>query len=169
MHAWVEFDGDDRSRTGRTAGCCSARQRSGWAGFDRTFAAIPMPDLRPQPVVTPGSVTFTQTVGGRTALPMPRRVRRAPFARLSSPFVWTTLRLTVRADGSSGVELVGASPFPRHWVYGSTGELEFKAGVADWSAWLGQPAWTATPWGDEDSPVVVPPPSRSWSASCRRC
>jgi CRP-like cAMP-binding protein len=46
-------------------------------------------------------------------------------------------------------------PRRRHWLYGSTGELEFKAGVADWSAWLGQPAWTATPWGDEDSPVVV--------------
>jgi len=123
--------------------------------MDATFAAVSMPDLRPDPVVGDGFVTFTQTVGGRTALPLPRRISRAPFVRLSAPLVWTTLRLTLRADGPPEIELAGASPFPRHWVYDANGQLSLKAGVADWAAWVGQPSWTATPWGDEDSPVVV--------------
>ena len=155
VHAWVDFDGDVPMAYGQDGGLLLGATTIRVGRFDRTFAAIPMPELRPDPVVARGCVTFTQTVGGRTALPIPRRVRRAPFARLSSPLVWTTLRLTVRSAGDSSVELAGASPFPRHWVYDGAGRLALKAGVADWSAWLGQPAWTATPWGDEDSPVVV--------------
>jgi CRP-like cAMP-binding protein len=50
--------------------------------------------------------------------------------------------------------LAGASPFPRHWVYGADGQLILKAGTTDWQAWAGQRK-TRTPWGDEDSPVVV--------------
>ncbi len=69
--------------------------------------------------------------------------------------MWTSLRRTLRADGSTEPELVGASPFPRHWVYDSSGDLALKAGVADWRSWVGQPSWTATPWGNEASPVVV--------------
>ena len=34
-----------------------------------------------------------------------------------------TLALTLYADGSVGHELVGASPFPRHWIYDGNGEL----------------------------------------------
>jgi hypothetical protein len=69
--------------------------------------------------------------------------------------VWTTLRLTLHADGRTEHDLVGASPFPRHWVYDADGELSLKAGVADWRGWLTQPSSTATPWGAEDAPVVV--------------
>jgi hypothetical protein len=155
LRAWAEFDDDQPVRWGCGGGLLLGSTTIRVGRFDRTFAAVPMPELRPDPEVGPGRVTFTQTVGGRTALPIPRRVRRAPFVRLSSPLVWTTLRLSLHSDGSSAFELTGASPFPRHWVYDGTGRLAQKAGVADWSSWLGQPAWTATPWGDEDSPVVV--------------
>jgi hypothetical protein len=86
---------------------------------------------------------------------LPRRISRRPFLRLQSPLVWTTLRLTLHAEGPPDIELIGASPFPRHWVYGATGRLALKAGVAEWRRWVGQPSWTATPWGNEDSPVVV--------------
>jgi hypothetical protein len=74
---------------------------------------------------------------------------------MQAPVVWTTLRLTLHADGTSHGELAGASPFPRHWVYDASGALTHKAGVADWKQWLGQRSWQATPWGDQDSPVVV--------------
>jgi CRP-like cAMP-binding protein len=40
-------------------------------------------------------------------------------------------------------------------VYDDAGALILKAGVADWRGWVGQPSWSATPWGEEDSPVVV--------------
>ncbi|MGH7693142.1 MAG: hypothetical protein ACREOA_10580, partial [Candidatus Dormibacteria bacterium] len=81
------------------------------------FQATALPDLRPEPRVSAGEVVFTQTCGGRTGIPAPRRVRRAPFVQVVAPLAWTTLELTVRADGSSSHALIGASPFPRHWLY----------------------------------------------------
>jgi len=155
LSGWAEFDGMRVVDFGQAGGTIMGATTVRMAGLDVTFAAVSMPELRPDPVVGEGFVTFTQTVGGRTALPLPRRISRPPFVRLSAPLVWTTLRLTLRADGPAEIELAGASPFPRHWVYDAAGRLSLKAGVADWSAWVGQPSWTATPWGEEDSPVVV--------------
>jgi hypothetical protein len=85
---------------------------------------------------------------------MPRRVPHPPYVRLHPPVVWTTLSLTLRSDGTSEYELAGASPFPRHWVYGPEGRLAAKAGLTDFARWSGQESHR-TPWGDEDSPVVV--------------
>jgi hypothetical protein len=156
LNAWVEFDDAGQAVSyGQAGGLILGASTVRLGPLDATFAAVAMPDLRPSPEVGAGCVTFSQTAGGRTGLPLPRRIKRAPFVRLQSPLVWTTLRLTLHADGRSSVELAGASPFPRHWVYDASGTLTLKAGVAEWSKWLGQPAWTATPWGDEDSPVVV--------------
>jgi hypothetical protein len=155
LHAWAEFDGSGVADCGGQGGVMMGATTVRVGPMDATFAAVPMPDIQRPPEIAEGSVTFTQTAGGRTALPMPRRISKPPFVRLQSPLVWTTLRLTLRADGTSTAELSGASPFPRHWVYDQTGALTLKAGVADWSSWIGQPSWSATPWGDEDSPVIV--------------
>ena len=38
------------------------------------FPAVHLPDIRPEPDVTPTSVRFVQTVGGRMGLPTPRPV-----------------------------------------------------------------------------------------------
>jgi hypothetical protein len=73
--------------------------------------------------VSETSVRFVQTAGGRTGVPAPRRISRPPFVQLSAPLVWTTLALTIRSDGSSAFEVVGASPFPRHWLYDEHGVL----------------------------------------------
>jgi len=155
LHAWVEFDGDRTVAYGQDGGMIMGSTTVRVGRLDATFAGVPMPDLRGEPEIGPGWVRFTQTCGGRTAVPLPRTISRPPFFRLQPPFVWTTLALTIHADGHSEVTLAGASPFPRHWVYGDDGELTLKAGVADWSQWLGQPSWRRTPWGDEDSAVVV--------------
>jgi hypothetical protein len=152
---WAEFDGDEVVGFEQEGGVVMGSTTVKVAGAGVTFAAVTMPDLRPEPEVGDGWVRFTQTSGGRTALPLPRRVSKPPFVRMQSPLVWSTLRLTLHADGRSQVELVGASPFPRHWVYDDRDDLALKAGVADWAEWLGQPSWQATPWGDQDSPVVV--------------
>ena len=69
--------------------------------------------------------------------------------------MWTTLALTVHADGHSEFELVGASTFPRHWVYDEHGKLAAKAGMADFKDWWRHSFGKHTPWGDQDSPALV--------------
>ena len=122
---------------------------------EATFEAVALPDLRPDPVVTPTSVRFVQTAGGRTGVPAPRRVRRKPFVQFRAPLAWTTLALTVHADGSSTHEVVGASPFPRHWIYDRDGNLAAKSGLIDFSTWYRRAFGKHSPWGDEDSPALV--------------
>ena len=78
-----------------------------------------------------------------------------PFVQLKGPTVWTTLALTLNADGTSRFELAGASPFPRHWVYDDTGRLTQKAGLTDFKEWYRHTFGKHTPWGDEDSRALV--------------
>jgi hypothetical protein len=111
--------------------------------------------LRPEPEVDGDRVRFVQTVGGRAGFPAPRRVTGRPFFRINSATAWTTLALTIRADGSSEHELVGASPFPRHWVYDRDGKLVAKSGTVDFKTWYREAHGEQTPWGDEDSEPFV--------------
>src|SRR5487761_54762 len=92
------------------------------------------------PVVGDGWVRFSQTCGGRTGVPAPRRVNRPPFVQLAAPLAWTSLTLTVFSDGTSSHELTGASPFPRHWVYDRDQNLALKSGLVDFKRWY-QPAF----------------------------
>jgi hypothetical protein len=155
LRVWAEFDGDRVVSHGRDGGLVMGSTTIRLGPMDATFAAVPMPDIAYAPQIDEGRVSYTQTVGGRTALPLPRAISKPPYVRLHAPLVWTTVRLTVYSDGHAVHELLGASPFPRHWVYDQAGDLSQKAGVADWKQWLGQPSWAATPWGAEDSGVVV--------------
>ena len=120
-----------------------------------TVAAVQYPDL--QQVVTADAehVRFTQTAGGRTGYPLPRRVSKPPFVRLVAPTVWTTLALTLWADGRVERELVGASEFPRHWLYDGDGVLAEKVALTDFATWTRQARWDVSPWGGEDTPAVV--------------
>ncbi len=111
--------------------------------------------LRPPPEVTGDSVRFVQTVGGRAGFPAPRMVRGRPFFRINSATAWTTLALTIHADGSSQHELVGASPFPRHWIYDGDGTLAQKAGTIDFKKWYRESHGGQTHWGDEESEAFV--------------
>jgi hypothetical protein len=119
------------------------------------FAAVQLPDLQPEPEVGDGSVRFVQTVGGRMGLPTPRPVPHKPFVQLWPSIAWTTLALTINADGSSSHELVGASPFPRHWIYDRDGKLVEKTGVVDFAKWAHDAFGERTPWGAQDSPAIV--------------
>src|ERR671936_471474 len=122
---------------------------------DVIFAGVAFDTLRPEPEVAGDAVRFVQRVGGRAGSPAPRRVRGKPFFRVSGATAWTTLALTIRADGSFEHELVGASPFPRHWIYDDRGVLVQKAGTIDFKAWYRESHGERTPWGEEDSPAVV--------------
>ena len=119
------------------------------------FPAVHLPDLRPDPEVTTTSARFVQTVGGRMGLPTPRPVPHRPFAQFWPSIAWTTLALTINADGSSSHEVVGASPFPRHWIYDDDGKLVEKSATIDFKKWFNESYGDRTPWGETDSPAVV--------------
>jgi len=119
------------------------------------FPAVQLPDIQAEPETGPSSVRFVQTVGGRMGLPTPRPVPHPPFVQFWPSIAWTTLALTINADGSSSHEVVGASPFPRHWIYDRDGRLVEKSGVIDFGKWFNDSFGDRTPWGEQNSPAVV--------------
>jgi hypothetical protein len=111
--------------------------------------------LRAEPEISGDRARFVQTVGGRAGFPAPRRVKGKPLFRINSATAWTTLALTLHADGRIEHEVVGASPFPRHWIYDDDGELVQKSGIVDFKAWYLESHGENTPWGDEESEALV--------------
>jgi hypothetical protein len=120
-----------------------------------TFPAVAYPELRPEPEVTGDAVRFEQTAGGRLGVPVVRPTGTAPFVSIEAPPVWTTLAVTLHADGRVEREFVGASAFPRHWVYDDRGELFAKSGVLDFGDWVVEVRERGTPWGEGDRPPVI--------------
>jgi Cyclic nucleotide-binding domain len=131
----------------------SSTLRIGGRGL--TFAAVSLPDKQSAEPISQTAVRFEQTAGGRTGVPAPRRVSRPPYVEFFAPLAWSTLRLTLYADGTREGELVGASPFPRHWVYDADGRLTHKSARIDYHEWSTKAYGRHTPWGDVDSPAVV--------------
>jgi hypothetical protein len=124
-------------------------------GLRHRFQGVQLGEIQRPPEHGPGWVRFMQTTGGRTALPIPRRVRHRPFVQWQAPLVWTTLSLTLHTDGTAEFAMTGASPFPRHWVYGTEGQLTHKSGLTDFADWSAGSFGKHSPWGDEDSPALV--------------
>lgn len=156
LRAWIEV-----GSTGEITGCGyggggligDTTIRLG--GLRHTFQNAMLPDLRRDPERGPGWARFTQTVGGRTSLPAPRRVRHRPYIQWQAPLVWTTLSLTLHADGAAESSMTGASRFPRHWLYDAGGTLTHKSGLTDFTDWMRKSFGRHTPWGDQDSEALV--------------
>ncbi|HEY5986635.1 MAG TPA: cyclic nucleotide-binding domain-containing protein [Streptosporangiaceae bacterium] len=156
LKAWVEVDGSGViTGAGYGGGGQMGSTTVKLAGLRRTFQAFQLPDLRREPERGDGWVRFAQTVGGRTGLPAPRRVQHPPYVQWQAPLVWTTLSLTLHADGRAEFGLTGASTFPRHWVYDADGALAQKSGLTDFRDWFRSSFRRHTPWGDEESPALV--------------
>ncbi len=155
LSAWIEVDNGRIVDRGQAGGGHIGSTTISLGGRGMTFAAVAFPDKRPAPVTGDGWVRFTQTAGGRTGVPAPRKVNRPPFIQLAAPLAWTTLALTLFADGTSTHELTGASPFPRHWIYDHARNLAHKSGLVDFKRWSQHAFGARTPWGDEDSPALV--------------
>src|SRR6476646_6238590 len=119
------------------------------------FPAVHLPDIQAEPEVGPTSVRFVQTVGGRMGLPTPRPVPHKPYVQFWPSIAWTTLALVIHAAGASTHELVGASPFPRDWIYDDDGKLVEKSATIDFNTWFNNSFGDRTPWGEQDSPAVV--------------
>jgi len=154
LGAWIEVQNGKIVDHGYTGGAVMG-STTVRLGKQATFAAVGFPEIRRDPEVSPTSVRFVQTAGGRPAIPAPRRVRHPPFVQLKGPTVWTTLAITLNIDGSRQFELAGASPFPRHWIYDDAGKLTQKAGLTDFKEWYRHAFGKHTPWGDEDSRALV--------------
>jgi hypothetical protein len=119
------------------------------------FQAVALPDIQRPPEFGDTWVRFTQTAGGRTGMPAPRTVRRAPFIQWQAPLAWTTLTLTLHAKGESEFAMSGASRFPRHWVYDHVGHLVSKSGLIDFQDWYRKSFGKHTPWGEQESEAFV--------------
>ncbi|HJU82281.1 MAG TPA: cyclic nucleotide-binding domain-containing protein [Acidimicrobiia bacterium] len=154
LSAWIEVkDGHitDAGYDGRAlVGSTQAR-----LGITLRIAGVSFPLLQADPVIGESSVRFVQTAGGRTGAPFPRRIDRPPYVRLTSPPAWTTLALTIAVDGSSSFELVGASQFPRHWIFDSSGALVAKSGLIDFTQWTRVDEQVQTPWHDYERAALM--------------
>lgn len=155
LEGWIEVEDGRIVDHGQSGGIILGATTVNVGGKGMTFAAVAFPELRPEPEVGDGWVRFAQTAGCRTGAPMPRPVTRPPFVQWVAPTTWTTLSLTLHADGRTERELVGASPYPRHWLYDSEGKLVAKSGLMDFKAWTNEHFGDNSPWGAGDSPAVV--------------
>jgi hypothetical protein len=168
LQAWIEFE---------DGAVVDAGYEGGGIVGSRTFRfgrrAIVVPGvafevLRAEPEISGDSARFVQTVGGRAGFPAPRPVKGGPRFRIHSATAWTTLGLTLHADGRVEHELVGASPFPRHWIYDNEGVLAQKSGVVDFKTWYRESHGENTPWGSEESPAVVAAAESAFERSLSR-
>jgi hypothetical protein len=155
LAAWIDVEDGRVVEAGYCGGGQMGVTTVSLAGRTARFEPVALPDRRDKPVIRDDEARFVQTAGGRAPIPAPRTVRHPPFFQLKPPDVWTTLALTLRADGSSEFEVIGASGFPRHWVYNPAGQLAAKAGLADFKDWYRTSFGKHTPWGDEDSKAYV--------------
>lgn len=155
LSAWIDVDDDGRVIGSGYSGGGLIGATTLSIGKDLSIAAVALVDKQAEPEPGDGFVRFLQTAGGRTGVPAPRTVRRPPFIQFHAPIAWSTLSLTIHTDGRVEGALVGASPFPRHWVYDNLGTLTAKSGLIDFTSWYKEAFGDHTPWGDLDSPALV--------------
>ncbi len=157
LHAWIEVEDGAIVGAGYFGGGLVGSTRFRFGPKAIVVPGVSFDVLRGDPAISDDrtSARFVQTVGGRAGFPAPRRVKGGPLFRIQSATAWTTLALTLHADGRVEYELVGASPFPRHWIYDGDGVLAQKSGTVDFKTWYRESHGDNTPWGNEDSAAVV--------------
>ena len=156
LRAWIDVDDSGQiTDAGYSGGGLMGSTTVRLGPLPIVFQAVQLPDLRRDVEIVDGRARFVQTAGGRTSLPAPRRVRRKPFVQWAPPLVWTTLSLTLHADGRADIAMPGASRFPRHWVYDGAGQVALKSGLTDFRDWYRKSFGRHSPWGDEDSSALV--------------
>lgn len=155
LAAWIEIEDGQIVHGGYSGRAVVGATTAGVGPAKITFPGIGFPVLQEDPVIENGVARFVQSVGARTGAPLPRRIDRPPYIRITGPTTWVTLGLEISADGSSHHEVVGASPFPRHWIYDSTGALVEKSGVVDWSEWTRVHDHDRSPWGGVEREAVM--------------
>ena len=155
LRAWVDVEDGKITGHGQGGGGRVSSTLVRLRGMRVQVEAVGYPELRPEPVIGEDFVRFTQTAGGRPGVPAPRLVKEAPFLKTEGPTVWTTLALTIYADGSTGYELVGASSFPRHWIYDAHGKLAGKSALIDFKTWYRTATLAHSPWRGHENEILA--------------
>ena len=155
LRAWIEVDAGKIVGFAYSGGAIVGTTYVKLGPKKLAFPGVKYPLMQAEPEIGPGWVRFVQSAGGRMGLPAPRRVTGKPFVQIASASAWTTLELTIHADGTHEHRLAGASPFPRHWVYDDGGTLVEKTGAIDFERWWRDSYGPNTPWGGDDSPALV--------------
>ena len=153
VRAWIDVrDGricDHGMTGGGRLGSTTVRLRK----KGHTFAGVALPDLVGKPEVFADRVRFSQTCGGHTGAPVPRAISHPPFIRIAAPLAWSTIALTLHADGTSESEIADASPFPRHYLYDSAGQLTHKTALIRYKEWLYRSEEQRSPWAGVHEPI----------------
>ena len=158
MRAWIDVeDGQIRDYAYSGAGLMGLTPVT-VGSLHLLLPARANPEIRLEPVATGDAVTFAQTAGARPVFSLLKPSAHWPFV-VTHPFtIWTTIELTIGADGSSTQRLAGASPFPRHWLYDDAGHLVEKTALTQAMLWESTVFGSHTPWGGHDqAPEVAPP------------
>lgn len=155
LAAWIEVEEGQIVDAGYSGRAVVGSTTGGIGPAKITFPGIGFPVLQEDPVIENGVARFVQSVGARTGAPLPRRIDRPPYVRITGPTTWVTLGLELGADGSVRHEVVGASPFPRHWIYDNAGSLVEKSGVVDWAEWTRVHDHDRSPWGGVERAAVM--------------
>ncbi|HEV2901828.1 MAG TPA: cyclic nucleotide-binding domain-containing protein [Gaiellaceae bacterium] len=155
LRAWIEVDEGKIVGSGYSGGAVIGTTHVQVGPKTLSFPGVGYPLIQAEPEVGPDWVRFVQSAGGRMGLPAPRRVTGKPYFQIASASAWTTLQLIIYADGTSKHRLVGASSFPRHWIYDDGGALVEKSGEIDFERWWRESYGPNTPWGGDDAPTLV--------------
>jgi hypothetical protein len=155
LRGWIEVDDGKIVECGYSGGALVGTTHVKVGPKTLAFPGVTYPLIQGEPEQGPDWVKFVQSAGGRMGLPAPRRVSGKPFFQIASASAWTTLQLIIYADGTAKHKLIGASPFPRHWIYDDEGNLTEKSGEIDFERWWRESFGPNMPWGGEDSPAVV--------------
>src|SRR3954466_3721983 len=99
LRAWIDVEDGRITGHGQDGRALIGVTRIKMAGREIPFKAVQYELLRPEPQVGEGFVRFLQPAGGHMGLPAARIVRGKPFFRVTSSSAWTTLALTMYADG----------------------------------------------------------------------
>ncbi|MGI9667463.1 MAG: cyclic nucleotide-binding domain-containing protein [Acidimicrobiia bacterium] len=155
LEAWVDVEAGEIVDAGYSGGAIVGATTATLGVGSLTFPGVGFPLIQSPPETTHGGTRFVQSAGGRTGSPFPRRIDRPPYVRITAPTAWTTLAVTIAPDGAASFEVVGASPFPRHWIYDAMGGLAAKSGTIDFTDWTRTGDHARTPWGDEERPALI--------------
>src|SRR5262249_51401818 len=108
LRAWIEVDDAGAiSGYGYADDSASLLGKTEFGvGPGRPSARAPHPpDTAPAPGAGGGWVGSPQTAGGKPGVPAPRGVAYPPFVQWQSPTAWSTLVLTLHADGRAEIDV----------------------------------------------------------------